>query len=166
MVRRSEKEGLMTKLRDIMTTDVLTVDPDLSIREVAEVLAMNHIGGAPVVREGKVIGIITANDILDFMASLDAEPPEADEQLATNLLEDHTVEEAMTRAPLRTLGPDASPQEAAFLMKEAAIHRVPVMEGSKLLGVISSLDLAKALADGTLSTRTFVFPRAARGFTV
>lgn len=156
----------MIKLRDIMTTDVLTVDPDLSIRAVAEVLSMKHIGGAPVVRDGKVIGIITANDILEFTASMEAEPPEADERLATNLLEDHTVEEAMTRAPLRALGPDASPHEAAFLMKEAGIHRVPVMDGDNLLGVVSSLDLAQGLADGTISTRTFVFPRAARGFTM
>ena len=156
----------MIKLRDIMTTDVFTVDPDLSIREVSELLATNHIGGAPVVREGRVIGIITANDILDFIASLDAEPPEADEQMAHNLLEDHTVEEAMTNLPLRTLGPEASPQEAAFLMKEAGIHRVPVMQGDKLLGVVSSLDLARGLADGRISTRTFVFPRSARGFTM
>ena len=156
----------MIKLRDIMTTDVLTVHPDLSIRDVAEILATNHISGAPVVRDGRVVGIITANDILDFMASLEAEPAEADERMAANLFEDHTVEEAMTSGPLRTLRPDATPQEAAFLMKEAAIHRIPIMEGDTLLGVVSSLDLAIALADGKISMKTFVFPRAARGFTM
>lgn len=154
----------MTKLREIMTTDVLTVDPDLSIREAAEIFAMHHIGGAPVVRDRKVVGIVTANDILDFMASLDAEPTEADERLAANPLEDHTVEEAMTRAPLRALGPEASASEAAFLMKEAAVHRILVMDGDHLLGVVSSLDLAKAVADGKLATKTLVFPRATREY--
>ncbi|MFN8574801.1 MAG: CBS domain-containing protein [Gemmatimonadaceae bacterium] len=150
----------MIKLREIMTTDVLTVDPDLSIREAAEVFATRHIGGAPVLRDGRVVGIITANDILDFMASLAAEPAEADEGLVANPLEDHTIEEAMTRPPLRCLSPDATAQEAAFLMKEAAVHRVLVMEGDRLSGVVSSLDLAKAVADGKLASRTLIFPRA------
>ena len=153
----------MIRLRDIMTKDVFTVSPDLSIRETAEMFASRHIGGAPVVDDrDRVIGVITAADILEFASGMSAEPPEIGDPLDQNEFDRHTVEEAMTRAPLKTLGPDATAREAATIMQDAGIHRIPVMEGDRLLGVVSTLDLAKAIADGKLATNTFVFPRATR----
>jgi CBS domain-containing protein len=153
----------MIRLRDIMTKDVFTVSPDLSIRETAEMFASRHIGGAPVVDDReKVIGVITAADILEFASGMGGEPPEIGEALDQNEFDRHTVEEAMTRAPLHTLGPDATAREAATIMQDAGIHRILVMEGDRLLGVVSTLDLAKAVADGRLATNTFVFPRATR----
>jgi CBS domain-containing protein len=153
----------MIRLRDIMTKDVFTVSPDLSIRETAELFASRHIGGAPVVDDGdRVIGVITASDILEFASGIAGEPPEIGDDLDRNEFDRHTVEEAMTRAPLRTLGPDATAREAATIMAEAGIHRIPVMEGGKLLGVVSTSDLARAVADGRLASNTFVFPRATR----
>ncbi len=151
----------MTRLRDIMTTDVLTVSPDLTIREAAEVFATHRIGGAPVVSKGDVIGIITARDILDFASALADEPRAADDE-THNELERHVVQEAMTNAPLRALGPDATAEQAAALMRDAHIHRVPVMEGDELLGMVTSLDIANAIADGRVARRTFVFPRRTR----
>ncbi len=151
----------MTRLRDIMTTDVLTVSPDLSIRETAEVFATHAIGGAPVIAHGEVIGIITARDILDFASALSDEPRESADE-TSNALERHLVEEAMTHAPLRSLGPDATAEQAAALMRDAHIHRVPVMEGEALLGMVTSLDIAQAIADGRVARRTFVFPKRTR----
>lgn len=153
----------MIRLRDIMTKDVFSVSPALSIREAAELFSSRHIGGAPVVDDhARVIGVITATDILEFASALPGEPPEIGEALDRSAFDRHTVEEAMTRAPLRTLGPDATAREAAEMMREAGVHRIPVMEGEKLLGVVSTVDLAKALAEGKLATNTFVFPRATR----
>jgi CBS domain-containing protein len=153
----------MIRLRDIMTKEVFTVSPGLSIREAAEIFASRHIGGAPVLdRDDRVIGVITAADILEFASAMSGEPPELGDNLERNEFDRHTVEEAMTRAPLRTLGPDATAREAATIMQQAGIHRIPVMEGDRLLGVVSTLDLAKAIADGRLATNTFVFPRATR----
>lgn len=148
----------MLRVRDIMTEDLITVRPNDTIREAAELFAEHHIGGAPVVRDGRVVGIITANDILEFTAALESEP-EVTDRVATNLLEEHTVDEAMTRAPLRTLGPEATVDEAARLMQDAGVHRVVVMEGATPLGVVSTLDLVGAIADGRMVRRTFVFPR-------
>ncbi len=50
----------MLKVRDLMTRDVLHVAPNATIRETAELLATEHVSGAPVVRLGKVIGMISA----------------------------------------------------------------------------------------------------------
>ena len=61
----------MLRLRDIMTTDVVSVPPDATLREVAEVLAERQVSGAPVVDGGRVVGVITATDLVRF------ESPEA-----------------------------------------------------------------------------------------
>lgn len=60
----------MTRLvQDVMTRDTVTVSPEATLREVAEVLSRNHVGGVPVVaREGRVIGVVSATDLVDFVA--------------------------------------------------------------------------------------------------
>lgn len=76
-----------------------------------------------------------------------------------NVLEEHSVDEVMTHVPLATLPPDADVEAAADLMKRKAIHRVLVVEGDTLLGVVSAMDIAKAAADHKLTKRVYVFNR-------
>jgi CBS domain-containing protein len=73
-----------------------------------------------------------------------------------NVLEEHTVGEAMTR-DVRSLHPGTSVEDAAQFMRNASIHRVLVMENRELLGVVSTRDIANAVADHKLTNRTFVF---------
>ena len=68
----------MVTLHDIMSIDVLTVSPDATLREVAELLADRHISGVPVVAAGEVVGVVSATDILDFDASSRAVPTRRD----------------------------------------------------------------------------------------
>jgi len=72
----------MTLVRDIMSTELVVVSPQLSLRDLVELLADEHLGGAPVVTEGKVVGVITLDDILTFQASLPPVPVEAAEEPA------------------------------------------------------------------------------------
>lgn len=153
----------MIKVADIMSTDVMTVSKDLTIREIAEQFAMKHVSAAPVVSRGAVIGLISSTDILDFIASLPAELGSAGLTEERNVLDEHTVEEAMTRPPLATLPPGASANQAAEMMQSRGIHRVVVMEDNKLSGIISAMDLVQGLVDGKLTKRTFVFPRGSGG---
>ena len=76
-----------------------------------------------------------------------------------NKLEEHDVSEVMTRVPLVTLEPGADVEMAADLMKSKAIHRVLVTEGDKLVGIVSALDITRAVADHKLTRRTYVFNR-------
>jgi CBS domain-containing protein len=149
----------MLTLREIMTKDVLTIAPDLSIREAAEIFSTERLGGAPVVRLGRIVGMLSASDLLDFIASLHAEPDDVSGGKEHGVLENHTVEEAMTRAPLRTLGPDVSAIEAAQVMKKERLHRIPIVENDRLVGIISTVDLVTAVADKKLMHHTFVFPK-------
>jgi len=73
-----------------------------------------------------------------------------------NALEAHVVGEAMTR-DVQFLPPEASVQEAAKFMRTAAIHRVLVMANDQLLGVVTTKDIADAVADHKLTNHTFVF---------
>jgi len=59
----------MLKLKDLMTHDVVTLHPDLSLRDAVQELAAEGISGAPVVAHGRLVGVISASDILDFQAS-------------------------------------------------------------------------------------------------
>ena len=189
----------MLKLRDIMTPDVITVDPQLSIRDAMELLSTRRVSGAPVVAGGEVLGIVSMTDLARFAASLpdppadqrikadwdDAEPrsardgdadaaffaelwsdagAEAVEQFNAvsgpewNVLEEHTVSEAMTYGA-RSMSSTSDVLAAASLMTEERIHRVLVMDGATLEGIVSLTDIAKAAATHRLTTRTYVFSR-------
>ena len=70
----------MLRLRDIMTTELVAVDPELPLSEAMELLARHHIGGAPVVAGGKAVGVISATDLLSFAASTPGVPTAHPEQ--------------------------------------------------------------------------------------
>ncbi|MBX6330644.1 MAG: CBS domain-containing protein [Gemmatimonadaceae bacterium] len=94
-------------------------------------------------------------------------PPEASEVLASPAgpewaaLDEHTVAEAMNTS-LIALGSDADVTEAAKLMERFGIHRVLVMDGGRLVGLVSALDVAKAVADHRITAQRYVFPRRGR----
>lgn len=149
----------MLKVKDLMTREVLTLAPNTTVREAAEILSTEHVSGAPVVRHGLVIGMISSVDLLEFIAGLPADPEAVSGGMDHGILDDHTVEEAMTRGPIKTIALDAPASAAAEMMMEESIHRLPVLENGQLVGIISTTDLVKALADRKLSYRTFVFPK-------
>lgn len=149
----------MLKVKDLMTREVLTLAPNTSVREAAELLATEHVSGAPVVRLGKLVGMVSAADLLEFISSLPADPEAVSGGMEHGILDDHTVEEAMTRGPLTTIDPEAPANRVAEVLQESGIHRLPVVEGEKLVGIISTTDVVKAVAERKISYRTFVFPR-------
>jgi len=193
----------MLRLRDIMTTNVVTLDPNLTIREAMEVLTSSRISGAPVMAGDEVVGVISATDLLQFAAALPGVPTEREvrpdvlddlqgtypdpdpsddtptalfftdlwddagatvaERMAVpataewNALEEHTVSDAMTHAPIHSLTPETFVTVAADYMRRMEIHRVLVMTGRRLTGVATTSDITNAVADGKLTARTFVF---------
>jgi CBS domain containing-hemolysin-like protein len=74
-----------------------------------------------------------------------------------NFLEEHTVSEAMTRAPVHALTPDTFVTTAADYMRRERIHRVLVMTGRTLVGLVTTSDITAAVADGKLTAHTYVF---------
>ena len=149
----------MLKLKDIMTRDVVSAAPDMTIRDAMELLSERHVSGAPVVDGGKVVGVFSASDLLAFLADLNDTTPSLTfrrRRGRTAPLEDVTVDEVMTRK-VQSLPPDCSVDEAAVLMGQRQIHRVLVMHGDVLLGIVSTSDVARAVAEHRLGSRTYVF---------
>lgn len=181
----------MVKIRDLMTTDLLTVSPEASLREAADLLATEHIGGAPVVAGESTVGVVSVHDILGFEADAPGAPTTAEpspewqgpdesgetwpeeeggnaalyytemwtdaggevvERFAEtdrpewNVLDEHTVSEVMTPT-LHSLPPDTGAREAARYLVERDVHRVLVVDHGSLVGVLTSIDLVRAVAD-------------------
>ncbi len=149
----------MLRLKDIMTRDVVSAAPDMTIRDAMELLSRRHVSGAPVVDGGKVVGVFSSTDLLAHLADLNDTTPSLTfrrRRSRTTTLEDVTVDEVMTRK-VQSLSPELPMEEAARVMVDRQIHRVLVMDGDTLLGIVSTSDLAKAVAEHKIRTRTYVF---------
>lgn len=194
----------MLRIRDIMTTDVASVAPDVSLRDALELFVVRRVTGAPVLEGNTIVGVISRTDLLEFAASTppvprvrDVEPEpwrepddvlvgelaeenDADAAYFTDLWEDagadaaerfrtsggpewdllseHTVAEAMSRAAY-ALPADTPVDSAARFMRDAGVHRVLVTELDSLAGIVTTTDIANAVADGRIVKRTYAFNR-------
>lgn len=148
--------GTMLRVKDIMTTDVASTTPDTTLRDAIAILADNHVSGLPVLRGDKVLGVFSAADLLAYLTDLNEGPPSDSLRRQRTSLEDVTVGELMTRE-VKSLSPNSTVEQAADFMRENQIHRVLVMDGPRLVGIVTTTDVAKAVADHRLHTKTFVF---------
>ncbi|MBU0971877.1 MAG: CBS domain-containing protein [Proteobacteria bacterium] len=147
----------MTKARDIMETNIITLTPDTDISKAVGILLNNHINGVPVVdTNGEVVGILCQSDLIfqqkdipipPIFAILDSIFPLS----SSKSLDDQfkkmaatTVEQAMVKK-VTCVGPDTPVSEIASLMVEKHFHTIPVVEGKKLLGIIGKEDVLKTL---------------------
>lgn len=132
------------RVAELMQTEVQTVPFDGVVNDAVVTLADSHISALPVVdRAGRMVGVISSTDIL-------ASEEEAEDQTAREALFEGTlVRDVMTPRPL-TIAPDADVKEAAQQMLYADVHRLFVTDGDRLIGVISTSDIMRAVAAGQL----------------
>jgi CBS domain-containing protein len=140
------------KVHEIMSSEVVTVSTDTSLKEVAEVLAERGISGLPVVDDdGFVVGVVSEADIL-----FKERGPSSRAGVLGWLLDRYGYEgqlkleaqiagEAMT-APAITIAPNRPVAEAAHLMLERRVNRLPVVENARLVGLVTRTDLVRAFA--------------------
>ena len=136
------------KIAEVMTTGVVTVDPDASLKEVATLLTERRVSGLPVVDDGKVVGVISEADIL-FKEVGDRKGPQGViawllEPGGPAKLEARTAGDAMT-SPAGTIDAKRSVAEAAKRMLEEGVNRFPVVdEAGTLVGIVTRADLVRA----------------------
>lgn len=188
----------MLRVREIMTPQVVTVSPDATLREAIETLVTCRIGGAPVLEGKRIVGVLSAPDILEFesvtpatvrgtkadeeeeetgfdaAAEWDAED-DAPAAFFTDLwssdeiaiadftpgnqwdfLADHSVSEAMSRS-VCTVPASLEVSAAAERMLSAGVQRALVTEDDELVGILTTTDILRAVAERRLSVRQFVF---------
>ena len=137
------------KVRHVMTETVFTVTPDTPLKAVATRMLEYGISGMPVVDGERVLGVISETDILfkervapdrkglvDWLVHYAEDPPLAK-------LEAWTAGEAMT-TPAVTIAPERTVADAAALLLDLRIDRLPVIEGGELVGIVTRADLIRA----------------------
>jgi CBS domain-containing protein len=118
---------------DVMVKDVITVTESMPLKDVARMFIEKKITGAPVVNvEGELVGVISETDIIRKTTSIGAWSP-------------NTVGQIMTR-PAVTVSPDETLQRVCEMMYNRRIHRVVVAEGPRIKGIVTTMDILRAIA--------------------
>jgi CBS domain-containing protein len=142
------------KARDVMTSHVITVGPELDLKAVANTLVANGISAVPVVAiDGSIVGIISEGDLMRRAVSAERkrswwlETFSSAEQLMAEFVKAHgrKAKDVMTRQVI-SVDPDTSLQEIANLLEKHGIKRVPVVKDGRLVGIVSRANLVQALA--------------------
>ncbi len=129
--RRLGLDATMTTVREVMSKELVTVEPTASIAEAATVMGSRNVGSALILEGGRAAGIFTERDILRALASdFDAAH--------------HPVSQWMTSDPM-TIGPDTDVRKARDLMLDGGFRHLPVVDEGDVAGVVSLRDLSRAV---------------------
>lgn len=126
-----------------MKTSPFTVSPDQTVLDALEIMRENNIRRLPVVKNGKVVGVVSNKELSQ------ASPSKATALTVGEinyLLEKTKISRLMTKDPI-TVRPDALLEEAALLMRDNSISFLPVVEGEKLVGIITESDIFDSFID-------------------
>lgn len=152
--------------RDVMQTAVRSIKPDKTLPELEEAFLEARVSGFPVVEKEKLLGIVSRSDVVRQLCverslaeslsdyyrdalAFSEDPTESFAEIAGRVgrrIEDLRVGDVMVTA-LITVSPDTPLDEVARTLVERRIHRVPVTEDGRLVGIVSSLDLVRLLAE-------------------
>jgi len=155
--------------RDLMSTQLRTIDPEMSLPDLERAIINDRLTGFPVVEDGRLVGIVGRTDIMrqltveqtlaevmsDFyrdgfgdVADQQATLTRIGEQVGGRMehlrVKDVMVRNVLTVAPTQTLA------EVARTLVDNNIHRVPVVDGDKLVGIITITDLVRLYVDGRI----------------
>jgi len=149
----------MLKAKDIMTSQCITLTPDTDISTAAKTLLENKINGAPVVDNGKVVGILCQSDLVaqqkkvtlpSFFTLLDGVfPLSSHEELEKEMTKISALKvgEAMTPTPT-FITPETSMEDIATMMANEKLYTLPVIMDDNLVGVVGKEDVLKTLLEG------------------
>ncbi len=118
----------MPQIRDVMVTDVVTIEPSASVVDAAQKMIQQEKGPLPVLEGDRLHAMVTDRDIIARVVSEGRDPSSV------------TVHDIATHE-LVTIGPDQDVDEARRLMAEHELDRILVVEGARLVGIISEADL-------------------------
>jgi acetoin utilization protein AcuB len=130
-------------VKDRMTVSPVTINDSAPVIEAGEIFRKNNFARLPVMHDGKLVGIITQDDLLKVS------PSQATTLSVWELnyvLSKLLVKDAMTKN-LVTISPTATLEEAALIMREKEVGALPVVEQDKLVGIITESDIFDAFID-------------------
>ncbi|MBM7557693.1 CBS domain-containing protein [Halanaerobacter jeridensis] len=146
------------KASEIMTTNVVTVSPEDTVKEVAKVLTEEDISGVPVVEDNELVGIVSEGDLVahdkklhfpNYVYFLDSvfylesfEKFEQDlKKVAAVKIKDIMTEDVVT------ISPETTVEDIATLLTDEGINRLPVIEDGEMIGIVSRADIVKYMSE-------------------
>jgi len=157
---------------DVMTREVATASPSWPIAELERVFSEKHVSGLPVVEGHRLVGVVSISDVIrkinversrageisDYFGSLDPKAEavvkslEDEEHFVADRLMDECVRDVMSPATF-VVAPTLPISEVAALLCEQHIHRVPVVDKGRLVGILSALDIVGLVARGAYAPK-------------
>ena len=150
---------MKVRARDVMQSDIKSVPPDLPLPQLQRRLTAENVGGFPVLDDDTLVGVVSASDVIRQLSE------ENTVEAGSAFYQDTTDSEAKAGSAaaleaasrtgkqgrvcdvmsthLITIAPDAPLHDVAAKMAEHGVHRLLVTEGSRLVGVVSSLDVVR-----------------------
>ncbi len=147
----------MQTAREVMTTDIVTVRKETSIRELAELFTTRRIGSIPVADDkGNLIGIVSESDLIEQDKNFHIPTVISLFDWVIYLESEKKFEKELKRMTARTVGdiytedvetvsPDTPVSDIADIMSSKKIHCLPVVEGKKIVGIVSRIDLIRTM---------------------
>jgi len=163
VLRRGHQKGSVAefggngrmKAADVMVSPVITVGPECSVQDLAEILLENRVSAVPVVsKNGDLVGIVSEGDLIRrteidterrrsrLLALLIGSQPLAAEFVKSHA---HRIADLMTRDVI-VATPETSLRDIAALLEKSGIKRVPIVSNGKVIGIVSRANLVQALA--------------------
>ena len=127
-----------TFVKDVMKTNVISIDSSMTVKDAACMMDDANVGCIIITKDNTPSGILTERDFVKKIAS-------KNKALSTPLSE-------VMSAPLTIIDPDETVWEAAEMMKQNGIHKLPVQEGNKVIGIITTTDLVEICSLGSDSS--------------
>lgn len=124
------------KVKEIMSTNLITLKSSDTLTDASKIMKANHISCVPITNEEKIVGIITTTDLVNIYTSADKEQH----------MDPWSPVSKFMSSPVHTVGPDEDVKVASNTMNEKKFHHLLVMDkDGKYIGIVSSLDITKAL---------------------
>lgn len=127
-----------TFVKDVMKENVISLESEMTVKDAAVKMKEKNVGCVIVTKQDMPVGIITERDFVTRIAA-------NEKTLST------TLSEVMS-SPLTVISPEETVWEAAEIMKSKGIHKVPVQEGNKVVGIITTTDLVELCSLGSDSS--------------
>jgi CBS domain-containing protein len=120
----------VTQIKDVMTENPVSCEPQASVTEAAKVMAREDVGPVPVVEGNRLVGLVTDRDLIVRVLAEGRDP------------QGTTVGEVAS-TDLVTLSPEQDLDEALQLLARHQVRRLPVVDGGKLVGIVAQADVAR-----------------------
>jgi predicted transcriptional regulator len=130
------------RVREIMETKLVTISASERLSMVEDIMTLGHVRHMPVVQGGELVGVVSERDLLRASLSVLSEHRDAERRMFLHVVE---ISRVMSSPPV-VIGPDATIREAALLMADRKIGCLPVVEGGRLIGLVTETDVLRWVA--------------------